>query len=80
MWAETKWPRLGALLFLALAGFTLRAQANVAILLEESYSYDGALEGTGHTAVYLTRVCAATPVSLRRCNPGFIVRPESQAP
>ena len=70
MWAETKWPRLGALLFLALAGFTPRAQANVAILLEEPYSYDGALAGTGHTAVYLTRVCAATPITLRRCNPG----------
>ena len=24
----------------------------------------------GHTAVYLTRVCAATPVTLRRCHPG----------
>jgi hypothetical protein len=53
-----------------LAGFTPRAQANVAILLEEPYSYDGALAGTGHTAVYLTRVCAATPITLRRCNPG----------
>jgi hypothetical protein len=47
-----------------------RAQADVAVLLEEPYSYDGALAGTGHTAVYLTRVCAATPVQLRRCMPG----------
>jgi hypothetical protein len=37
-------------------------------LLEEPYSYDGAFAGTGHTAVYLTGVCAASPVLLRRCN------------
>jgi len=65
-----KWPRLGALLFLLLAGFKPQANANVTVLLEEPYSYDGALAGTGHTAVYLTRVCAATAVTLRRCNPG----------
>jgi len=47
-----------------------RAHADVAVLLEEPYSYDGALAGTGHTAVYLTRVCAASPVTLRRCDPG----------
>ena len=47
-----------------------RRSANVTVLLEEPYSYDGALAGTGHTAVYLTRVCAATPIILRRCNPG----------
>lgn len=70
MWAEFKWSRLGIFLFLLLAGFTPQARANVTVLLEEPYSYDGALAGTGHTAVYLTRVCAATPVTLRRCNPG----------
>jgi len=41
--------------------------ANVAVLLEEPYSYDGAFGGVGHTAVYLNRVCAASPTSLRRC-------------
>jgi hypothetical protein len=65
-----KWPRLGVLLYFLLAGFTPRAHANVTVLLEEPYSYDGALAGTGHTAIYLARVCAATPVTLRRCNPG----------
>lgn len=44
--------------------------ANVTVLLEEPYSYDGALAGTGHTAVYLSRVCAASPTVLRRCVPG----------
>src|SRR5207245_1729409 len=41
--------------------------ANVAVLLEEPYSYDGTFGGVGHTAVYLNRVCAASPTSLRRC-------------
>src|ERR1700758_2478797 len=47
-----------------------QARADVAVLLEEPYSYDGAFAGTGHAAVYLNRVCAATPTQLRRCEPG----------
>lgn len=70
MWAEMKSSRLAALLFVSLAGFVPRARANVSVLLEEPYSYDGAFAGTGHTAVYLDNVCADTPVILRRCNPG----------
>ena len=70
MWAEFKWSSFGILLFFLLAACAPEARANVTVLLEEPYSYDGALAGTGHTAVYLTRVCAATPVTLRRCNPG----------
>jgi len=46
----------------------LRAQAT--LLLEEPYSYDGTFAGTGHAAVYLSRVCAETPTVLRRCGPG----------
>jgi len=38
-------------------------------LLEEPYSYDGTFAGTGHSAVYLSRVCAETPTVLRRCGP-----------
>jgi len=70
VWAEVKWSSLAVVLFFVLAGFTPEARANATVLLEEPYSYDGALAGTGHTAVYLTRVCAATPVVLRRCGPG----------
>ena len=70
VWAKMKFSRLGALLLFCLAGFVPQAQANITVLLEEPYSYDGALAGTGHTAVYLTRVCAATPVTLRRCDAG----------
>jgi len=57
---------LMSLLFLGAAG----ARADVAVLLEEPYSYDGVLAGTGHSAVYLSNVCADSPVSLRRCLPG----------
>jgi hypothetical protein len=57
---------------LLLFWFSVSAPANAAVtvLLEEPYSYDGTFAGTGHTAVYLTRVCAASPTSLRRCHPG----------
>jgi len=40
-----------------------KANASVTVLLEEPYSYDGAPAGTGQTAVYLTRVCAAPDVT-----------------
>ncbi len=57
-------------LFSLLLWLAPRAHADVAVLLEEPYSYDGAFAGTGHAAVYLTRVCAASPTVLRRCQPG----------
>jgi len=50
------------------APVVLRAQAT--LLLEEPYSYDGTFAGTGHAAVYLSRVCAETPTVLRLCSPG----------
>jgi hypothetical protein len=46
------------------------AGAEATLLVGEPYSYDGALAGTGHAAVYLSGVCAATPVVLRPCAPG----------
>jgi hypothetical protein len=46
------------------------AHADVVLLLGESYGRFGSLTPTGHVAVYLTRVCADTPVLLRRCEPG----------
>jgi len=64
-----KLSRFGAL-FCILIGLAVQAYAGVTVLLEEPYSYDGALAGIGHTAIYLPHVCAATPVSLRRCKPG----------
>jgi hypothetical protein len=70
VWAELKWFRIGVVLWFSWLCLARRAGANATILLEEPYSYDGALAGTGHTAVYLSRICAETPVKLRRCNPG----------
>jgi hypothetical protein len=46
------------------------ARADITVLLEEPYSYDGAFAGTGHTAVYLSGVCADSPTVLRRCELG----------
>ena len=59
------------LLAAVLLGFIPKsARAQVTLLLEEPYSYDGTFAGTGHAAIYLSRVCAETPTVLRRCNPG----------
>jgi hypothetical protein len=61
--------RLGILLLLGLS-CVRQAHANATLLLEEPYSYDGALAGTGHVAVYLSNVCAETPIHLRSCQEG----------
>lgn len=47
-----------------------KAHADATLLLEEPYGHFGAFTATGHAAVYLDRVCAETPVRLRRCSPG----------
>lgn len=46
------------------------ARADITLLLEEPYGMFGGMNPTGHSAIYLSRVCAETPVTLRRCNPG----------
>jgi len=65
--------RLGTTLLVCLFGISIsipRAQAAATLLLEEPYSYDGAFAGTGHAAVYLSNVCAVSPVILRPCAEG----------
>jgi hypothetical protein len=47
-----------------------RAHADAALLMEEPFGGFGAMNPTGHAAIYLTRVCAETPTRLRRCDPG----------
>jgi hypothetical protein len=47
-----------------------RGNAQAALLMEEPYGFFGTLNPTGHTAIYFTRICAETPVRLRRCEPG----------
>jgi hypothetical protein len=56
-----------------LAVFALFSQishAQAALLLEEPYGFFGIINPTGHNAIYLQRVCAETPVKLRRCHEG----------
>lgn len=57
-----------------LAGLLLwasaQSRAQATLLLEEPYSYDGTFGGTGHAAIYLSRVCAESPTVLRRCHAG----------
>jgi hypothetical protein len=48
----------------------LIARADVTLLIEEPYGAFGGMTPTGHATIYLSRVCAETPLSLRRCNPG----------
>lgn len=46
------------------------SHASATLLLEEPYGKLGFFTGTGHAAVYLSGVCAETPVRLRPCLPG----------
>src|ERR1700726_1266704 len=52
------------------AGLPTKLGAQATLLLEEPYRDAGPFAGTGHTAVYLSRVCADSPTVLRRCQPG----------
>jgi hypothetical protein len=47
-----------------------RCRAQAALLMEEPYGFFGAMNPTGHNAIYFQRICAQTPVTLRRCQPG----------
>lgn len=57
-------------LALLVLGHAVQARADVALLLAEPYGRPGSYNPTGHVGVYLSRVCAATPTRLRRCEPG----------
>src|SRR6202022_2886379 len=60
--------KLICLFVLLMAG--LRAHASVAFLMEEPYGEFGAMNPTGHAAVYLNHICAASPTELRMCRSG----------
>jgi hypothetical protein len=47
-----------------------RAHGAVALLMEEPYGDFGAMNPTGHAAVYLNHICAASPTELRMCHDG----------
>lgn len=62
------WNRLAALLLLLASSASLHA--SVALLLEDPYGRFGAMNPTGHAAIYLSHVCAASTIELRLCQPG----------
>jgi hypothetical protein len=62
--------RAATLVAFAWLAAALPSRAQVTVLLEEPYALDGELAGTGHTAVYLSSVCAESPTVLRHCRPG----------
>jgi hypothetical protein len=58
------------LALLAALGSAPARAGKIALLLEEPYGEFGAMNPTGHAAIYLSNVCAETPVRLRRCDAG----------
>src|SRR4051794_2091675 len=47
-----------------------RSHAQAAMFMAEPFGLFGFMNPTGHDAVYFQRICAETPVKLRRCGPG----------
>jgi hypothetical protein len=65
----TRWSLALAILFIGLAGSP--ARADVGVVLNESLDTSVArITGSGHSAVYFSRICPETPVKLRLCGPG----------
>ena len=46
------------------------ARSDATLFVQEPYGFFGAINPTGHASVYLSRVCAETPMVLRRCAAG----------
>jgi hypothetical protein len=66
--AFSRWFAL-ALLLVALG--RSRAYGDVGVVLDESLNSSAEwVTGSGHTAVYFSRLCPASPVKLRLCRPG----------
>jgi hypothetical protein len=47
-----------------------QSRAQAALLMEEPYGFFGSVNPTGHNAIYFERICAESPVRLRRCQEG----------
>src|SRR5580693_4059842 len=64
-------PFRGAVLFLCLlAAAATYAHASIALLMEEPYGTFGAMNPTGHAAVYFNHICTDSPTVLRPCHDG----------
>ncbi len=46
------------------------ARSDATLFVQEPYGIFGAINPTGHASIYLSRVCAETPVILKRCSAG----------
>ena len=62
--------RQGATVVCLAAGASTCAHASIALLMEEPYGTFGAMNPTGHAAVYFNRICADSPTALRPCHDG----------
>lgn len=65
--------RTTAIVFLGMMALVLYpslSRAQAALLMEEPYGFFGSVNPTGHNAIYFERICAETPVHLRRCQAG----------
>jgi hypothetical protein len=58
------------LTMLIFAASAVRAHADAALLMEEPFGAFGSINPTGHAAIYLNHICAASPTQLRPCHPG----------
>ena len=50
--------------------FSAQGRAQAALLMEEPYGFFGSINPTGHNAIFFERICAETPIRLRRCQDG----------
>lgn len=62
--------RMATLLLCLLAVQATCVHASVALLMEEPYGAFGAMNPTGHAAVYFNHICADSPTVLRPCHDG----------
>ncbi len=62
--------RAAGMLSVLVVALAANSAASATLLLEEPYGKLGFFTATGHSAVYLSGVCAESPVILRRCVPG----------
>ena len=62
--------RRAVLILCFLAAAATYAHASAALLMEEPYGKFGAMNPTGHAAVYFNRICVDSPTVLRPCHDG----------
>jgi hypothetical protein len=64
--------KFGLVIALLAALGCAQARADAGLLLEEPFGDFGAMNPTGHAAIYLNHICADTPTHLRPCRDGEV--------